>query len=276
MLIAQLTDPHVSLPGVLAGGLVDTHAAFARAVAHVGALDPRPDVVLLTGDLVYSERAEEYAALRALLAPLPMPVYVIPGNHDDRALLRAAFADHAYLPRAGALPHDFLHYTVEDWPLRLIGLDTLEPGQIRGLLCPERLDWLTARLAEAPERPTLLFMHHPPFLTGLPADRRGFPGAEALGALLERHRQVVRIVSGHLHRPVDALWHGVPASVCPATAYQMALDLDGPRTRIALEPPALQLHLWREGLGLVTHTCLIGDYPVHELPKAAVDHSAAD
>ena len=75
-------------------------AILERAVAHVNALDPRPDVVLATGDLVDGGKPEEYARLRRLLAPLAMPVYLIPGNHDARDALRAVFADHAYLPRS--------------------------------------------------------------------------------------------------------------------------------------------------------------------------------
>lgn len=263
MLIAQLSDPHVTVPGQRAYGLVDTHAALERAVAHVLDLQPRPDVVLLTGDLVYAERTEEYAALRAALAPLPMPLYAIPGNHDDRAGVRSAFGPDGYLPAAGA----FLHYVVESLPLRLIALDTQRTGHIGGELCGRRLAWLSARLAEAPQRPTLLMMHHPPMPSGMPTDRHGFPGAEALGALLEGHRQVQRIVCGHLHRTVHAQWHDVPVTVCPATAHQLALDLDGPRTRIALEPPALALHRWSEADGLLTHFVPIGAHAVHEIPR---------
>jgi 3',5'-cyclic AMP phosphodiesterase CpdA len=270
MRIAQLSDPHVTVRGVLSNGFVDTAAALRRAVTHLLALVPRPDAVLLTGDLVDSVQAAGYARLLELLAPLPMPLYTIPGNHDDRTLLREAFAGRGFLPATG----QFLHYAVEDIPLRLIGLDTQRPGETGGELCAERLDWLAARLAEAPRRPTLLFMHHPPFATGLPTDRHGFPGAEALGALLERHPQVRRIVCGHEHRAVQTLWHGVLASTCPATAHQLALDLEGGlegvlRSRIALEPPALQVHTWSEAHGLVSHTSPIGDFAVREFPRKA-------
>src|SRR5262249_19750049 len=111
------------------------------AVAHIMKLDPRPDIVLATGDLVEAGKPEEYANLRRLLAPLSMPVFVIPGNHDARDTLRAGFADHAYLPRDG-----FIQYTIEDLPLRLIALDTLVPGKGHGELCEERLAWAEARL----------------------------------------------------------------------------------------------------------------------------------
>src|SRR5258708_7594359 len=166
MLIAQISDMHVKAEGELLYGRIDTAGFLERAAAHVMALDPRPDVVLATGDLVEGGKPEEYALLRRLLAPLAMPVYLIPGNHDGRDALRAAFLDHAYLPQSG-----FLQYTLEGLPVRLIALDTLVPGKTHGELCAERLDWLEARLGEG-DRPTILFMHHPPFDCGI----AGFDG----------------------------------------------------------------------------------------------------
>ena len=94
MLIAQITDTHIKPEGSLADSHVDTSAFLARAVDHILHLDPRPDVVLGTGDLVDGGTSAEYARLRHLLSPLPMPVYLIPGNHDDREALRQVFADY--------------------------------------------------------------------------------------------------------------------------------------------------------------------------------------
>src|SRR5690242_8860458 len=99
------------MPGALAYGAVDTAACLERAVAALNALSPAPDLAIATGDLVDHGEAEEYAHLRALLAPLRMPVFVIPGNHDSRDGLRAAFGADGYLPRDG-----FLQFAIEDWP----------------------------------------------------------------------------------------------------------------------------------------------------------------
>src|SRR4029453_17825226 len=120
MLIAQISDMHVKPPGELLYKRIDTTGFLERAVAHVMALDPRPDIVLATGDLVDGGKPEEYELLRRLLAPLAMPVYLIPGNPGARDAMRAVFPDHAYLPRDG-----FLHYTIDGLPVRLIALDTL-------------------------------------------------------------------------------------------------------------------------------------------------------
>jgi 3',5'-cyclic AMP phosphodiesterase CpdA len=258
MLIAQISDMHIRPEGALAYGRVDTAPYLARAVEHLLRLEPQPDVVLATGDLVDAGSAEEYARLRALLAPLPMPVYLIPGNHDARDALARAFPDHGYLPRGGR----FLQYVVEDHPVRLIGLDTLVPGQTGGLLCEERLGWLAARLAEAPDRPTVIFMHHPPFVTGIAhMDAYGLARASEFADVVRRHPQVERVVCGHLHRPIQARVGGTLASTAPSTAHQVVLDLeDGNPLMFTMEPPACHLHVWRPGAGLVSHTSYIGDF----------------
>lgn len=257
MLIAQISDMHVKAEGEQLFRRIDTPGHLERAVAHLNALDPRPDVVLATGDLVEAGKPEEYAHLRRLLAPLSMPVYLIPGNHDARDALREAFPDHAYLPSAG-----FLHYTVETFPVRLIALDSLVPGKTHGALCAERLDWLQARLAES-DRPTLLFVHHPPFDCGIePFDgERLTEGSERLAELVRDYPNVERLVCGHVHRPIQVRWASTMASIAPSTAHQATLDLrERAPFSIMMEPPGIALHLWRAKTGLVTHVSYVGTY----------------
>lgn len=258
MLIAQLSDPHVPAPGKLLYGRVDTAAFFARAVHAVAALKPVPDVVVLTGDLVDKGELEEYAHLRQLLAPLSMPVFAIPSNHDDREAFRQAFASDGYLPAEG-----FLHYAVEDYPLRLIGLDTLIPGQGGGSLCAERLAWLERALAAAPDRPVMILMHHPPFATGIEfMDASSLANPEDFAAVVRRHPQIERISCGHLHRVIQRRFAGTIAGTAPSTAHQFQLNLEpAARLRLMFEPPGYQLHLWRDGDGLVTHTVPLGGWP---------------
>ena len=260
MLIAQITDTHVTAAGTLAYGKVDSNRALAAAVAHLNALRPRPDLVLITGDLVSDGRPDQYAALRALLAPLEPPCRLLPGNHDEREALRSAFPDHAYLPREGP----FLHYVVEDLPRRVIALDTVIPGRPEGGLCPRRLGWLLKRLAEAPERPTLIAMHHPPVDTGIAhmdAMRCFHDGV--LGTLVARFPAIAGIVAGHVHRPVMVPWRGTVVRVCPSTAFQVGLTLGpGGGAWATDEPPAAALHSWRSDSGLVSHLSFIGDYRV--------------
>lgn len=259
MLIAQITDFHVKAPGKLALGRVDTSRHLEQAVSALLTLSPQPDLILATGDLVDSGDPIEYEHLRYLLRPLKQPVFVIPGNHDDRDTLRAAFSDRPYMPTTGT----FLHYTVEEWPVRLIALDSVVAGAPGGLLCGDRITWLSDRLSDQPARPTVIFMHHPPIRTGIEhMDAMGLSGGERLAHIVAHHPQIERIMCGHVHRSIQARFAGTIASVAPSTAHQVSLDLrtTAPAT-FALEPPGYQLHLWRPEMGLVTHTAYIGKFP---------------
>jgi 3',5'-cyclic-AMP phosphodiesterase len=256
MLIAQVTDPHIKAEGQLAYRQVDTAANLARCIRHLLALKQRPDVVLMTGDLTDFGREDEYRLLRQLIAPLEMPVYVIPGNHDEGGNLRRAFHDHDYLPASGDL-----HYVIDDYPIRMIGLDTTIPGQPGGEMNASRLAWLDQQLAAAPEVPTLLFMHHPPIVTGIEhMDVQNCANAAALGALLRGHPQVFHILCGHVHRPIHTRWNGVSVSIAPSASHYVALDLgENPPRDFCLEPPSIHLHHWQDGC-LVTHLSFIGEF----------------
>lgn len=263
MLIAQISDLHVRAADKLLYGKLDTAAYAERAVAAIAAYKPAPELVLVTGDLVDKGAPDEYANLRRILDRLPMPYRLIPGNHDSRDALRISFPDHPYLAGAG----DFICYTIEGHPLRLIGLDSLDAGRVGGRLCDVRLDWLDARLSEARDTPTMIFLHHAPFRTGVTHfDEAVFEGAEAFASVIRRHPQVERVVGGHVHRSMNMRWAGTVFSTCPSTAHQFVLDLS-PENHVdyALEPPAFQIHAWRAGQGLLTHTLPIGDFPVTRL-----------
>jgi 3',5'-cyclic AMP phosphodiesterase CpdA len=259
LIVGQISDLHVRVPGARISGVVEPGEQLKRCVERLLALNRRPDLLLLTGDLVESGSPEEYLELRQLLAPLPMPWFVLPGNHDDRSVLRDLFRDHAYLHQW--LP--FAQYALEQWPLRIVALDTVVPGAPGGRLCEERLEWLDRTLAREPRKPTLIAMHHPPFKTWIEEmDGMGLEHPDRFAAVLARHPQVERIVCGHLHRTIEARFAGIPASTCPSTSHQIALDLEpGSRARMALEPPGFRLHVWSESSGVVSHLVCVGDYP---------------
>jgi Icc protein len=256
MLIAQISDLHVMPAGELAFGRFDTSANLAGCVSHIMQLEPLPDAVLATGDLVEGGSAGEYRRLRNLLAPLGMPVYVIPGNHDKREVLCAEFGDHLYLPRPGQM----VRYVLENHGTRLVALDTAVAGEDGGALGADQLDWLETTLAAEPHKRTLVFMHHPPVKTGtgymdeIALDQ---PSAGRLARIIERHPQVDRIACGHVHRGMQARWHGTTVSICPSTAFQYSLDFrPGAPAAATGEPPAYQLHYWN-GAELVTHTVVV-------------------
>jgi 3',5'-cyclic AMP phosphodiesterase CpdA len=265
-LLAQVTDMHIKAGGKLSYRVVDTEGSLARCVAHLLKIPQKPDAVLFTGDLTDFGRSEEYENLKSLLAPLPMPVFLVPGNHDDPERMRAAFPAHAYLrQRTG-----HLDYVIDDFPVRLVALDSTVPNESGGALRASQLEWLDETLGAAPTKPTIVAVHHPPFWTGIGhMDRMGLANPDALEAVIARHSQVERVVSGHLHRAIVTRFGGTIASTCPSPSHQVALDLaDDAQSRFMMEPPGFQLHLWREGAGLITHTGSIGDfagpYPFYE------------
>ena len=255
MLIAQISDLHVTAAGMRVAG-VDTSATLARCVENIGRMDPQPDVVLATGDLVESGSRAEYLRLRNLLALLRAPVYVIPGNHDDRDALRAAFPDHAYI-RPGNGPID---YAIDGYELGLIALDTTIPGEAGGALEAPQLAWFESALQEMAGRPVLVFRHPPPIMTGIRCmDEIALEASSAarLGAIVAGEPRIERIVCGHVHRGIQARWHGTVVSICPSTAFQGVLNLRGDAFDAATdEPPMYQVHYWN-GDELVTHTVAV-------------------
>lgn len=251
MIVAQVSDPHVGVDPATGQGLT-------LAVARLAEMDPPPECVLLTGDLVAEGVAEEYARLREMLAPLPMPVHPIPGNHDSREALRAAFADHPLVA-----PSDgFVQYVVELDGLRVVMCDTKVDGAQGGAMDGPRLTWLDTALSGAGGVPTLVALHHPPFETGIAAmDAIGLDGADDLAALLARHPSVCLVVCAHVHRTAMASCGGHPVFLCPSTALAITLDLrPGAPGTLVREPPAFALHVHRGGGEIVTHVQPLGDF----------------
>jgi 3',5'-cyclic-AMP phosphodiesterase len=257
MLIAQLTDLHVRPAGHLYQGVADSNRMLSEAIRHLQNLDRRPDLVLLTGDLVDKGLPDEYAAAQDLLAALTIPYCVIPGNHDDRQNFRDAFADHAYLPAQGPL-----HYCIDDHPVRIIGLDSCVPGKHYGDIEPAGLRWLKSVLEADRKKPTLVMMHHPPFVCGIPyldAYRYMEPGP--LASVLESFGNIEIVVCGHVHRPMLRRWAGTIVCCCPSTTTEIALQLrpDAP-SQSYIGPRGCMLHLWDEANGMISHISQIGDF----------------
>lgn len=257
LLIAQLSDLHVRPAGHLYQKVVDSNRMLTEAIDHLHGLDRRPDVVVLSGDLTDHGHAAEYAALTGRLSALTIPYLVMPGNHDERSNLRAAFRDHLYLPPDGPL-----HWCVDDWPVRIIGLDTTVPGQHHGDIEPEGIHWLRETLASAPDKPTLIVMHHPPFRCGIAyMDEYRYMRPEPLADVIARFDNVELIACGHVHRAMIRRWAGSVVATAPSTTTEIALQLDPeapPQSFVG--PRGCMLHLWTAGAGIVSHYSQIGRF----------------
>jgi 3',5'-cyclic AMP phosphodiesterase CpdA len=259
VLIAQISDLHIKPPGELAYGHVDTAAALKRCVFELNRLNPRPQIVVISGDLADTPVAEEYAYLKSLLVPLEIPFIAVPGNHDDRTLMRAALPNGAY---AHDGPLDSVH---KAGALDLVLLDSSVAKKPYGTLEEATLRWLDVTLGASKTRPALLFLHHPPFVTGINhMDVQNLHNAMALAEIVKRHRRARLVATGHVHRATLTQFAGVPATICPAPNHAVALDLnDSLPPSFKIEPPAFHLHAWfaADGFGeLVTHHVPIGDF----------------
>jgi 3',5'-cyclic-AMP phosphodiesterase len=254
MLIAQISDLHICPKGDLAYGVSETNLFAERAIHALMRLDPMPDCVILTGDLAENGYEEEYAIASELLGRLSCPVYVIPGNHDRREPMRHAFESRGYLPRTGPL-----NYSISCGELQLIALDSLEEGSGIGVLTEETLDFLSSALSDAKDRPTLVMLHHPPFMTGIGHMDvvRLVDGAQRLESIISAHPQVQRVLCGHVHRSIQQVFAGTLCQIAPSVAHQVMLDLrpEAPSCFV-LEPPGYLLHMWRGGK-IVTHTAQV-------------------
>jgi 3',5'-cyclic AMP phosphodiesterase CpdA len=215
--LVQLSDLHLR-PGEDDGPA----ERLERAVKRVAALQPRPHAVLLSGDLADTPSSAAYAQAHELLAPLGLPLYAIPGNHDDRDLLRAQFGPE---PAPAGAP---VCFAAGCGPLRLVGCDSTRAGDDAGALGGEQLGWLERTLDQAPETPTLLALHHPPVLTGVRVmDAIALAGEDRveLEALLGAHPQVLAITCGHVHTTMTTAFAGRPLLICPSTNSTLRLDL---------------------------------------------------
>jgi 3',5'-cyclic AMP phosphodiesterase CpdA len=257
-LIAQISDLHIKRPGALAYGKVDTGTALSRCVRELNRFSPRPELVVISGDLVDTPTQEEYEHFKILLAPLEIPFAAVPGNHDDRALMRAALPDQAHGQPAGAI-----NIAVEIGGLDILLIDSSVPGAPHGELDAGTLSWLDNALGASAGKPALLFLHHPPFLTGIAhMDRQNLRNTDALAALLRKHERARLVAAGHVHRATLTTFASIAATICPAPNHAVALDLDArlpPSFKV--EPPAFHLHAWFPGdrFGrVVTHTIPIG------------------
>ena len=241
MLIAQLTDTHVQNPPS------EANARFETAVAMLNAEDPRPAVVLATGDMTNDAKPGELAELVRMLEPLELPLLVLPGNHDDPEAFRETFD----MPWAS---DDHLSWIIDLDEIQIIGLDVTVPGHDHGLFDETRESWFAEALAMTAGRPTLVAIHQPPFASGIERmDASRLQRPQPFIEAVQGADHVSRVVCGHLHRPATAAIGSVTVSTCLSTVLHPALRLNSALPfELVADPAGYQLHLF-DGETWVTH-----------------------
>ena len=262
MLIAQITDIHLGFDR-------DNPREFNRqrldrTLEALCALEPPPDLLLATGDIADDgDDRLSYARFREATDVLPFPVLHALGNHDSREPFLEIFPD---TPTVDG----FVQYAIDQFPVRILVLDTLEPGRHGGAFCETRAAWLRDRLDEMPDRPTAIVLHHPPIETGLSwmTENPDAAWVRRLADTVSGRSNIVAMIAGHLHRPIVTRWAGTILAVCPSTAPQVALDLaeidpDKPddRPMIVADHPSYALHYWN-GRELISHFDTAEDHEV--------------
>ncbi len=217
MRIAQISDTHISCE----------HPSraddLADSIRQINALSPRPSIVVHTGDVVHNGLPEEYEIAKSLLNKLLVPYFVLPGNKDKRETLIEFFADGTRIvPGMG-----FIQYSVEEFDVRLIFIDTIEEGCNKGRLCEARLRQIDEMLAADRGRLVALFLHHPPFAASVapdPVQFEDWSDVERLQVCLSRHDHIRSMFCGHVHRRMTSSVGKVGASVATSIAADLRWD----------------------------------------------------
>lgn len=254
MRIVQLSDLHLR-PGSLYSG-IDPWAAWRQALDRAAAL--APDLLLITGDLADDGAAATYQQLAESLRASGFAHAVLPGNHDERAALRAAFAGQHWSHRELACQR------VDVGEFTLLLLDTMIAGVPGGEFTPAQEAWLNQHCPR--ERRVLLAMHHPPTAVGIPIlDTIACANSDRLAAWLAGRPHVEAIFCGHVHRLVLTTLAGRPLMIAPSTVHQIALQ-DGPLA-YTLEPPGFLIHDGLPGQPLRSHYLPLATAPVINYPE---------
>ncbi|MFP1739629.1 phosphodiesterase [Lonsdalea quercina] len=239
MLLAHISDTHFRNQGQKLYGFIDVNAANADVVSQLNALKERPDAVIVSGDIVNCGQAAEYRMARQTLGALDYPLYLIPGNHDDKTYFQEYL--HTICPQIGFDPQN-IRYAIDDYPLRLLFIDSSQAGSSKGWLTEETLIWLEQQLS-LDDKPVAIFMHHPPLALGsAQMDQIACENGHRLLALIERFPALVRVFCGHNHCMIFTHYRQAIIATIPGTVHQVPYHHEDAHPYYDMSPAACLMH----------------------------------
>jgi 3',5'-cyclic AMP phosphodiesterase CpdA len=249
--LLAFTDLHFRASTIIG---LDPVARFKEGLEHALAHQGDADGIVFMGDLSHGGTVSEYQILKETLGELPIPATFMLGNHDRREAFLEVFPE-AILDHSGFVQSAF---DMGEW--RIITLDSLDgppypKGHHSGLLCSDRLTWLTHQLADAANKPVAVFMHHP-------LGNVGFPGMDGIKmtngsdvlALLKAHPKPVHVFAGHVHRTISGSWNGVPYTMYKSPCHQQPFDFEMTNSALAVDEPGAYGLIMFDGPNLIAHS----------------------
>lgn len=243
-LAIQLTDTHILPPGKVLYNQIDTALHLRETVKQINRMRPRPDVLIVTGDVAERGDKASYLHFLELTAPLKMPVYVVPGNHDRPQTMAEVFEGTTCFPVTDVT----YQYAVEDLPFRILGINSRRDGSELPEFDEKRSFWLRHQL-ELSDKPTLIALHHPPMVTGIEfIDMGGSEWFQEFRSILADHEQVKLVICGHCHTDLSGRVGRVPVYMAPANSHRLIANrgIDSAPSSI-IAPTAPTLHHFIDG-----------------------------
>ena len=254
MIIVQISDTHLIHQDQSNEISLNRAKNFQRCIEDINRLVETPDLVIHTGDIAQHGLKKEYHLTLDLLKALNHPIYPTPGNKDEKLKMMAAFKKYGIK----SLYETFILYEVDEYPVRLISMDTTSETSNKGDFQKESLSALNKLLNNSPKKPTALFMHHPPFdVSSSCKPQYEFLKLERIHdfkKVLESHRQVTNLFCGHIHRFKESFITNKKVTTVPPLATDLNMEKD-PDYNTSL--PMYLIHKYIDGLGFVTSKKLV-------------------
>jgi 3',5'-cyclic AMP phosphodiesterase CpdA len=215
MLLAQISDTHITLPDDNTQNSEKKIRSLRQCVDDINSLADPPDVVIHTGDLSQNGTFDELMLVKRILDKLAVPYHVTPGNKDSKGVLLDVFSEQ-FLGISYEQP---VICSIDDFPIRLVSVDTTSSANNLGVLDCQRMLALDKILNEAVKCPTILFLHHPPFdVSDNNSPRIEYKSRDSIrrfSDVVDQHPQIVALFCGHLHWPLRKTLGHFDASVVP-------------------------------------------------------------